>query len=67
MSKKNPLTPAGIEPTMQKFITAKLLYMFRASIARPSRPSSGVHKTAVAASGTDHIIWGATSLDNMIV
>jgi len=27
---------------------------------RPSRPSSGVHKTAVAASGTDHNIWGAS-------
>ena len=25
---------------------------------RPSRPSSGVHKTVVAASGTDHTIWG---------
>jgi len=26
---------------------------------RPSRPSSGVHKTVVTASGTDHIIWEA--------
>jgi len=27
---------------------------------RPSRPSSGVHKTVVAASGTDHTVWGAS-------
>ena len=26
----------------------------------PSRPSSGVHKTVVAVSGTDHSIWGAS-------
>ena len=30
--------------------------MFRASIA----PSSGVHKTVVAACGTDHTIWEAS-------
>jgi len=24
------------------------------------RPSSGAHKTVVAASGTDHTIWGAS-------
>ena len=29
---------------------------------RPSRPSSGVHKTVVVASGTDHTIWGASFL-----
>jgi len=29
---------------------------------RPSRPSSGVHKTVLAASGTDHTIWGASFL-----
>jgi len=28
----------------------------------PSRLSSGVHKTVVAASGTDHTIWGASFL-----
>jgi len=27
---------------------------------RPSRPSSGVHKTVVTASGTDHTIWRAS-------
>jgi len=44
--------------SMQIFITAKLLYMFRASIAL----ISGVHKPAVAASGTDRTIWGASFL-----
>jgi len=29
---------------------------------RPLRPSSGVHKTVVAASGTDHTVWGASFL-----
>jgi len=33
---------------------------------RPSRPSSGVHKTLVAASGTDHTIWEASFPDSMI-
>ena len=37
--------------------TVKLLYMFR-----PSHPSSGAHKTVVAACGTDHTIWGASFL-----
>jgi len=36
--------------------TAKLLYMFRTS----TRPSSGVHKTVLAACGTDHTVWGAS-------
>ena len=35
--------------------TAKVLYMFRVFI---TQSSSGVHKTVVAASGTDHTIWG---------
>ena len=29
----------------------------------PSCPSSGVHKTVVAASGTDHTIWGAITFE----
>ena len=36
-------------------LTAKLLYMFRAA----QHPSSGVHKTVVAACSTDHTVWGA--------
>ena len=38
--------------------TAKSLYKFRVSIA----PSSGVHKTVIAACGTGHIIWATTFL-----
>ena len=45
--------------SMQIFITAKLLTCF----GRPSRPTSAVHKTVVAASGTDHTIWGASNKD----
>jgi hypothetical protein len=29
-------------------------------VGRPSCPSSGVHKTVVAASGTDRTVWGAS-------
>jgi len=35
-----------------------LLLNYSTCFGRPSRPSSGVHKTVVAASGTDHTIWG---------
>ena len=38
--------------------TAKLLYMFCVS----SHPSSGVHKTATAASGTGHIMCQSNNL-----
>jgi len=31
----------------------------------PSRPPSGVHKTVVAASGTDHTVWGASLLKDL--
>jgi len=44
---------------MQIFI---LLLNYSICFGRPSRPSSGVHKTVVAASGTDHTIWGASFL-----
>ena len=40
--------------------TIYLLLKYSASFGRPSRPTSGVHKTVVAASGTDHTIWGAS-------
>ena len=38
--------------------TAKLLYMFRVS----SHPSSGVHQTVTAASGTGHITYQGNNL-----
>ena len=44
---------------MQQHADIYLLLNYSTSIGRPSRPSSGVHKTVVAASGTDHTIWEA--------
>ena len=45
---------------MQLYVNIYLPLHFSTYFGRPSRPSSGVHKTAVAASGTDHTIWGAS-------
>jgi len=45
---------------MQEYADIYLLLNYSTYFGRPSRPSSGVHKTVVAASGTDHTIWGAS-------
>jgi len=45
---------------MQQYADIYLLLNYSTCFGRPSRPSSGVHKSIVAASGTDHTIWGAT-------
>jgi len=45
---------------MQQYSDIYLLPNYSTCFGRPSRPSSGVHKTVVAASGTDHTIWGAS-------
>jgi len=47
---------------MQQYADIYLLLNYSTYFGRPSRPSSGVHKTLVAASGTDHAIWGASFL-----
>jgi len=47
---------------MQQYADIYLLLDYSTCFGRPSRPSSGVHKTVVAASGTDHTIWGASFL-----
>ena len=47
---------------MQQFADIYLLLNYSPCFGRPSRPSSGVHKTVVAASDTDHTIWGASFL-----
>ena len=47
---------------MQQYADIYLLQNYSTCFGRPSRPSSGVHKTVVAASGTDHTIWGASFL-----
>ena len=45
---------------MQQYADIYLLVNYSTCFGRPSLPSSGVHKTVVAASGTDHTIWGAS-------
>ena len=47
---------------MQKYADIYLLLNYSTCFRRPTRPSLGVHKTVVAASGTDHTIWGASLL-----
>jgi len=47
---------------MQQHADIYLLLNYSTCFRRPSHPSSGVHKTVVAASGTDHAIWGASFL-----
>ena len=49
---------------MQLYADIYLLLNYSTCFGCPSRPSSGVHKTAVAASGTDHTIWGASFLND---
>jgi hypothetical protein len=45
---------------MQQYADIYLLLNYCTCFGGPSRPSSGVHKTATAASGTDHSVWGAS-------
>ena len=45
---------------MQQYADIYLLINYCTCFGRPSRPSSGVYKTVVAASGTDHTIWEAS-------
>jgi len=45
---------------MQEYADIYLLLNYSTCFGRPSRPSSGAHTTVVAASGTDHTIWGAS-------
>jgi len=47
---------------MQQYADIYLLLNYSTCFGRPACPSSGVHKTVVAASGTDHTIWGASFL-----
>ena len=48
---------------MQQYADIYLLLNYFTRFGRPPRPSSGVHKTVFAASGTDRIVWGASLLD----
>jgi len=47
---------------MQQCADIYLLLNFSTCFGRQSRPSSGVHKTIVAASGTGHTIWESSFL-----
>jgi hypothetical protein len=51
---------------MHQYVDIYLLLNYSICFGRPSRPSSGAHETVVAASGTDHTMWGASSTDNLI-
>ena len=46
----------------QQYADIYLLLNYSTCFGRPSRPSSGVNKTVVAASGTDHTLWEASFL-----
>ena len=45
---------------MQVYADIYLLLNYSTCFGRPSCPSSGVHKTVVPDSGTDHTLWGAS-------
>ena len=45
---------------IQQYADIYLLLNYFTCFGHPSRPSSGVHKTVVVASGTDRTIWGAS-------
>jgi len=44
---------------MQQYAGIYLRLNYCTCFVRPSRSSSGVHKTVVAAFGTDHTVWGS--------
>jgi hypothetical protein len=52
---------------MQQYADIYLLLNYSTCFGRPSCPSSGVHKTLVAASGTDHTIWGTSFLKRELI
>jgi len=45
---------------MRQYADIYLLLNYSTCFGRPSRQSSGVHKTVVADSGTDRTVWGAS-------
>jgi len=47
---------------MQQYAVVYLMLNYSTYFGRPSRPSSGVYNTIVAASGTDRAVWGASFL-----
>ena len=51
---------------IKQYADIYLLLNYCTCFGRPSRPSSGVRKTVVAASGADHTIWEANFLEVLI-
>jgi len=51
---------------MQQYADIYLLLNYSICFGRPSLPSSGVHKTVVVASSTDHTMWVASSANSII-
>jgi len=51
---------------MQHYADIYLPLNYSTCFGRPSRPSSGIHITLIATSGTDHTIWEACFADSMI-
>ena len=62
----NSLTSSGYSlkksKEVQQYVDIYLLLNYSKCFGLPLHPSSGVHKTVSAASGTDHPIWGASFL-----
>jgi len=52
---------------MQQYADIYLQLNYSTCFGRPSRPSSGVHKTLIAASGADHTVWGASFLKRVLI
>jgi len=52
---------------MQLYAYIYLLLNYCTHFGRPSHPSSGVHKTVVAASGADHTVWGASFFKHNLI
>jgi len=52
---------------MQQYADIYLLLNYSICFGRPLRPSSGVHKTVVAASGIDHTMWEASFLERDLI
>jgi len=49
---------------MQQYADIYLLLNYSTCFGSPSRPSAGVHKTVVAASGTDQTTWEASFFES---
>jgi len=52
---------------MQQYADIYLRLNYSTCFERPSRPSSGVHKTVVADSGADHTMWEASFLKRDLI